>query len=468
MRTSFMRPAVALALLAGAAAPCPLAAQLTFAPPAAPANVGGYLHVEECLAASARIRDSVDAWGAHWADTLALVERQKPQASIGHTRDAARRCADAQPRGDADLVDFVQWFELHLYAGRDDRAEALIERRLAAIAPRAVVERAAVLDSAVAIAAGSVRPARLALAERLLDLRDEHDSVVTPRELYFTPFTVMVRAQLAGDYPAAVRAAHRIVRLDERATRATRERANRTGRVQIVFMARTRVTMDSALTALRTRGPEAYVAIRRDTWARASGERPNALAIPIGEAAPELAADVWIGDRRDDAPRPGKGRVALVTWVSPNCGDTCERAYATVRRLAARFPELEVTWLASTDGHVHSRVAPTVADEAALMRETLIAGHRLPGALALEDAKPWYLEAPDGRRIEMPTPNEEAFSFVRGFSKAGNAYIVDRDGTIVEHQDLSNALNNALGEEVFDRIIRILLDRPAAAAGGAR
>jgi hypothetical protein len=458
---------LALALGAMSSAPAALPAQLTFAPPAAPANVAGYRHVDECLVASARVRDSVDSWGGLLADTLAAVDRRKPQASLAPSRDVARRCADNIEQGDGGLADFAPWFELYLRAGRDDRAEALLERRLAAIAPAAVAERVAVLDSVVSIAV-QLRPARLVMAERALDLRDQHDSIVPPTKLYMSPFGLMLQAQIVGEREAAIRAAQRMVRLDERATPATRERA--IGRVQMLFMARTLISMDSALAALRTQGTDAYVAIRRDSWARASGELPEALAIPIGEPAAEVEADVWIGERDGDGPRPTKGRVSLLLFIPTRCDDRCPTGIATLRRIVERFPELQVTLMASTEGQVNPLLTPTVAEEAAVLRETLVACHRLPGAIAVEDAHPWYLPAPDGRRIEMPTPNEEAYGFgqVAWFAGRFSAFVVDREGTIIEHQMLGNPVTGAVTEDIMTTIIEILFAGQDGTAGGAR
>lgn len=466
-KVPFTLPALALALCAGTTAPRALPAQLTFAPPAAPVDVGRYQHVEECLAASARVRDSVESWAGIWMDTLAVEEQRKPQASFAPSREAARRCADNLPQADRELADFAPYFELHLRASRDDRAEALLERRLAAIVPAAVAERVAVLDSVINIALIS-KPARLPLAERALDLRDQHDSIVPGKTLLSSPLGLMVTAQMMGDTAAALRAARRMIRLDERATPAARERAE--GRVPLLFLARTRLDMDSALVALRTRGTDAYVAIRRDSWAKASGERGEALLIPIGEQAPEIEAGVWVGDRGSGAARPTKGRLSLIAFVSPRCDNECPAAFAVIRRMAERFPELEVTLMTSTSGHVNPLLTPTVAEEAAVLRESLVAGNRLPGVLAVEDARPWNLPAPDGRRIEVPTPNEESYSFgaswpVRPF----HVYLVDRDGRIIEHQSLATGFGATVGAELMSSMVQTLLAASQdGAAGGAR
>ena len=468
MRTTFTRPALALAFLVGLVTPPALRAQLTFAPPA-PANVARYLHVEECLAASARVRDSVESWGGLWMDTLVVEERRKPQASFAPAREAARRCAGNIQRGDEGLTNFAPWFELHLSANSDDRAQALLERRLAAIAPGAIAERAAVLDSAVAIALLS-SPARLALAERVLDLRDQHDSILSPTQLYSQPWNLMLRAQIMGDHEAAVRAARRMVGLHTRAKPVARDRAAGRQRDQMLFMAHTVISMDSALAALRTQGTDAYVAIRRDSWAKATGGLAEGIEIPIGEPAPEIQADVWVGDRKGDGPRPTKGRISLVAFVPTACKDVCARAVASMRRIVERFPELEVTLLTSTTGHVNPVLTPTVAEEAAMLHGTLLASYRVPGALAVEDARPWYLPAPDGRRIEMPTPNREAYGFgaVKMLTQPFSTFVVDREGTIVEHQVFGNALTNALTEELVSTTIAILLARQGGTAGGAR
>ncbi|HEX7940617.1 MAG TPA: hypothetical protein VF488_02365, partial [Gemmatimonadaceae bacterium] len=226
---------------------------------------------------------------------------------------------------------------------------------------------------------------------------------------------------------------------------------------------------ETALLDSLRHGSAGYIAFKRAAWAKASGERGEALRFPIGEPAAPVEGTVWFGRDDASAPRPSKGKLGLVLFLDYNCrgmsNGRCWPAYASLRRLAHRFPTLQVTVVARTHGFFSEMAPPTPAEEAQVLHEWWQEFHRLPGALAVTATDFWRLDDPDRRRIDRPTPNETHYSFGRSWElKPGMAFLVDRDGTILEVGTLG--LKDSMGvpdvEMQFARLIEILLGRQAA------
>jgi hypothetical protein len=109
---------------------------------------------------------------------------------------------------------------------------------------------------------------------------------------------------------------------------------------------------------------------------------------------------------------------------------------ATVRRVMRRFPSLEVTLLAATTGRTLYRALPDSAlAEAEMIRRHLLEGYQLKGAaLAVIRSKFFRLPAPDRRlmRVRSSDRNVVQYEQLGGKPGVGMAYLVDRDGLVVD------------------------------------
>jgi hypothetical protein len=132
------------------------------------------------------------------------------------------------------------------------------------------------------------------------------------------------------------------------------------------------------------RGTPADVARLRSDWAKASGESGESYGRlrPAGSIAPPIEADFWF--RRDDgaAPRPTRGKVALVVFLDQSrcAAQQCFIAYAALHRLAARYPELEITLVARTHGYLSQAAPPPLARRASPPRRARGPQHQLLSA----------------------------------------------------------------------------------------
>ncbi|HEY9425537.1 MAG TPA: hypothetical protein VIR34_00145, partial [Gemmatimonadaceae bacterium] len=394
----------------------------------------------------------------------------------------ARRCSARIAAAAVPRAEFAATLQLFLLAGRDADARTLVERRLAAVKPSAIGERAAVLDTALRAFLGAevvgdpflhpvlaARPARIEIADSLLGMFDSTLARIPGDSLRAESIGAHARfmseARDAGDTARATVAARHLVTL---ARAGKLESSSVYGRAITEF---TRAALEliawpALLDSLR-HGTPAYVARLRSDWAKASGERPESYGRfqPAGSIAPPIEADFWFG--RDDgaASRPTRGRVALVVFLDQRrcAAQQCFVAYAALHRLAAKYPELEITLVARTHGYLSQVAPPPPEEEAKLLRRHWLDERRLPGALAVHNTDYYRLPEPDERRIERDDPNDERYQFGRTSSNRSpfeRAVLVDRNGVVVDE----SLLRESSGELRLYQLIDAVFAQGAASS----
>ena len=215
----------------------------------------------------------------------------------------------------------------------------------------------------------------------------------------------------------------------------------------------------------------AYVKLKRDNWAQATGMLPESYKMgddPLGDHAKPIEADVWRGYDPSRGPRPTPGRVSLVVFLdnhecsgvptrpSEMRGD-CAGNLAPLKRLQARFPDLEITVVSRAHGHfLYLKDSITPQREAELTKQWLEAsGVDAPRAMTTGDFT--QLPDPDSRRSERLSGNDINYSFgKREEVENGKAFLIDQDGIVVHVR--KNISRYAVYED-FGELIEILLDR---------
>ena len=333
-------------------------------------------------------------------------------------RQAAARCsARFEPRT-AKLSDFTLLMELFLLADRDADAKALLERRQSAITARGSLERIAVEDSAILIYL-KVLPRRLDAAEQLLVTRAHGSADRLERlELYDR---LMEAAREAGDTTRSRRVAQWMLAVADSLTPAERESEQFTkmganGGNLVVFSAMFEIVGVKTLTDSLRHSTLAMANLMRSMWTRFTKERAEALPYPLGERAPAITGDFWYPREASGDKHPAPGHVSIVEFVDNSrlygscmndapwtaIADFCAPNYYMLRRLADRFPGLDITFVVGTRGNFLHAPPPTPAEEAELYHNW-IEPYRIKGAVMSVTTRPfWNLPAPDGRRLESP------------------------------------------------------------------
>jgi hypothetical protein len=251
-------------------------------------------------------------------------------------------------------------------------------------------------------------------------------------------------AQRAGDTALVRRIAQGIIARADSLPAPIRQRLD--SGVSVVVGAQAYLAKEALLDSLR-RGTPQYVALMRSFLTRLWGtqQAPSLLA-PIGDRAAPIAGEFWFRRERPNAPRPTPGRVSLIVFFRGGCqaaisslerkwanDDSCWSEAATLRRLALRFPALDITLVEHTRGYFASAALDTPAAEAEWFRRWADA-HRLPGALSVTVTPFRRLPDPDHRRVDELAGNFKNYPRAIGVG-VPLAFLVDRNGVIV-HQNV--------------------------------
>jgi hypothetical protein len=445
------------------------AAQTRFTWPDTTVDVSKYATVEECLAAVRRdslgqvaLKDQIAP-----RDTMPSDPQEPLKPLPVSVTQVATRCAARFDAKAAKVADYNLLMQLFLLAGRDADAKTMLERRLAAVAPKNTHERIAVEDSAVDVYL-IVHPRRLDAAEQLLVSRAR--SGVDRLDRLALYYRLMDAARMAGDTTRSRRAAQWIIAVGDSITPTERESDKYTklgpnGGDLVMFAAMQEMIGVKTLVDSLRHSTMAMVGVMRTMWAHFTHQRAEALPLPIGEHAPQLAGDFWFPREAANEKHPAPGHVSIVEFIDASpiyagcigkntwdiTTDACTFSFAFIRRLSQRFPGLDVTYVIGTRGHFIPASPPSPGEEAEYYNKWIDAYHIRGAVVSVTSRTPWTLPPPDNRRIDKPTPNAVAYSFGKiwqvegaGF---GGRYLVDQDGIIVDvffNEQASNQFIDAL------------------------
>ena len=458
--------ATAAAMLACAFATA--SAQTRFEWPDTAVDVAHYQTVDQCLAATERVRRGV-MLGTYraglasgvWEDTMLVDKESAMQAAPPTVVETARRCSARFPVKTADVSDFAPLLKLYLAASRDDDASALVAKRFDAIPSAASRQvRTSAADSAVVIYLAA-RPARPAAAERILLNRNRaRADRIESLSIYYE---LMRAAKLVDDSARVRQGAELLVAVADSLTPAERQSSryeemyDGTGGDELIYEALNALTGQRvALDSLR-RGTPAFVTLMHAQWSKATGERFEALRLPVGMHAPDIVADAWLPASAGTSPRPTPGHASLIYFLDhEEClfygddeGSTqvlgCPTEFAMLHRLAKQYPSLEITIVTKTSGAFVYEAPPSAAEEVEWIRKWTEA-RDAPGAVAVSFAPFLRLPAPDGRRVNRDAPNSLRYSFGKNWKvNSGTWFLADQGGTIVafmgDEHDLSQYID---------------------------
>lgn len=471
---------LALSAALGTTLAAPAGAQTLFAWPDTTVDVATYRTIEECQAVVSRSRQTVVSSGdlatGIWRDTMPSDSRERKLPVPVPVAGTAQRClARFAAVESMPVTSFSVLMPLYLQAGWDDKAKAIMERRIAAVTrdKNADAELAAVIDTAVQISLGrgpgiGVRPPRLAMA---LEIVDKYLPQVADRLARLSMrVKLMSHGAFSGDTPDTAqldRVVAQIAAIVDSLTAREREKLEEEYGIRAEggdfaerHEAQLKMSLDKRVfrDSLR-QSTAALVAMRRARFAKMTGLRPEAFPIPIGERAPPINGEIWLG-RENPSPRPVPGRVSLMVFLSHGecTNPSCAEHLVPLRRLAARFPALEITIVAETRGYfMYLKESITPLREAELTKQWL-ESFGVTAPLAMSVTQAWHLPEPDARRLSRATDNRTNYSFGETWKpENGRALLVDENG-IIAHADGIVRVT----EVDFADLIEVLLERQVA------
>ena len=479
----------ALVVLAALVTAAPLAAQTRFEWPDTAVDISKYETLEECRAAVKRARET---FGANrffdtqiWRDTTLLDRAEERRVTEPPIAATVKTCLGdfANPQ-QTPVDDYRYLAALYIMAGWPDRAHTIAVRRLNAVKDTAR-ELNAVLDTLLDIFEGHAEAEAYNAFPPAAELVDSLVENWIPRvpkrldrvQLYMTAMNAYSRNG-AVDTIRVDRLAARVTAmmdsLDTRERRDVWEKAAILGegeeqadRIAGMFVLNRHDFLDS----LRS-STEEYVRAKRNAWTRATGQPPETylFGMPLGEKAPPIEAEYWLGCKPDCGTRPVPGKInLLVTATRGSCAgvpeapshirDSCARELIPLRRLIKRFPQVEFTVIAHTRGYyLYLKEGLTPEREAQLTREWLD-WYGIDAPLAVTKTDFWRISEYDRRRVNRPNKNSENYSFGRSATRGGlSTMLIDQDGRIIQVRAM-----NRYSEEEYGKMIEILLEREKAA-----
>ncbi|MHB2035050.1 MAG: hypothetical protein ACYCVE_17015, partial [Gemmatimonadaceae bacterium] len=422
---------LALLLVAGTmAAPASAAAQVPaqfihtgFQWPDTTVQLADYHVVDQCLAATSRVKGDVEhrGWTNPWADTLPLDPHARLAPQAPPITRVARACLSGLARGAVTAKDYQLRLRLDLEAGHDSAAVTLVNAQLEA----AHGKDAPVHDSIVAIALTEyqqAQPLRMALEERLI--RQSPPRIKWRRLAAFV--TIAGASMSTGDTARLRRYANDAMTLADSMEPSDYQTLAASFKMSVANARRLTLTMGgilanailgtsrAALDTLRESTP-AYARFMRAIWPKALGPAPPKYQV-MGKPAPPLSADFWMPGAAGQHARPTPGRVSLVVLMhhgdcqhgesigmiqtgDPSVPGRCFRIAAILHRLAARFPKLQITTIAPTQGQFVYDLTDSAKAEAAQFDRQMAAYH-WPGTWGMVTRPFWRLPDPDDRRID--------------------------------------------------------------------
>lgn len=479
-------------------------------------DLSTYTNFHDCLGAVDRVVMQLNAEAfittGTWPDTLPhdrAEARQPFPAIVGET---SRTCLEATAE-DAAAAPVTSWrvlANLYLHAGSEDSARAVVERRLAAVEPDSTNELNDLFTQIQLLYHGrgagigwtGVRPPVPAPGD---DIVLSHIDLMPTLDRRLQVYMQMLITGGEGpcvDTAAGERARRLLARMsaqmdslsdDDAQRMADRGLINDDMRMT-VEKARDRLAGMSSFFVgrclmLKEQLPvstPAYSDAIRGAFSQASGEPPEAYPWPLGQEAPRLEGDVWLGCEEDPCeayPRPG--RVSIVAFHTPEAGTRtrvrervlpdllsplvaeggCAERAASLRHLQDRFPEIDIIVVARTWGTYHyAKEGITPESEAERLRECFTSHGLDRVILTMTETPGWRLPEPDGRLPAQPAANWTNYSFGAIWSdpdreQHGSDVIVDQDGYVL------NAFVRRVerySEEMFAEVIEVLLERGEA------
>lgn len=373
----------------------------------------------ECAAIARRMERQYG--DTHAPDTIAPAPLYHParRETVAAVRGCVARFAIAKtPARDLPALGLA-----HLAAEQLPQADSAFQRWLKFLAPRPANERRWALVRIVGMYA-SARPARLTSALAYAARLDSLGSGAAPERLmaHMRVLPVVVHmdsvALLATEVAAALRASREMIG-------DTAQRYARFSQGAAVALADLQSRRGDGVGARRV--VDSAAAVFRKLCPGAIWPWPNYQLWSL--PAPEIQATRWFNDSIGGR-RPTFGRRSLVLFPDFTCtSNQCFAMYATLRRLRARYPDLDVTLVTLTRGAYGTHlIAPE--EEMQGNRRYFFDEQRLPGALAVWKTV-FHRRALDRGLVAEPNPTWEAYQPALWHASSGiDAILVDRDGII--------------------------------------
>lgn len=410
------------------------AAQTLFQWPDSKLAIENYSYIDNCIALHSRVTDSVSAREVDIQDTVSSPRAapsmrgndRRPKVIESMTECLARFGPADVPREYTILA-----HQAFLNAGRYEDAEAIVRRGVSSIKDNDTAA-SYLLDSAV-LQYTKFTPFQLEATSAYMQDLEGYGSVYRDFYKVRAYLWILLAAYHAEEDELATKAAHRVLEVAPEAVKETSQ--GETFAVSIAVGHALRLLHGAELIdSLRT-STQAYANLFSSHLKQTIGFVPQ--TIMAGSDAPLLNGDFWYPSSASSEEYPAQGKLSMVVFIPStsnmvrNVGDLAN--LAVIRRLAERYPDIQVVFSSSTVGFF-GPLEPPDSDREARMIDSLMRVHYgIKNVLTVTRGNFIQLDEPDSRRVYQSYRNIDEYPIRgQGGGKLLQIYLIDENRKIVD------------------------------------
>ncbi len=397
-----------------------IGAQTVFSDPKPLSNFDVYLFPDQCATAVDRVIREIRTQDRTIWDTMPSGQIREVRVWPEKVARTAASCSDRWDPLTVAVSEFGFLYPLYLTAGKQEAA-LKYRRRSMEYMQAFGADSTAVLIRRSLDAHARNRPVQIYLIDSLVRAAEElapettRNETIGPEWRAEKNWELRRLAIMAGDSSLAMIAAQRAEK-DWLSIKRTADNSQwYSSSVGAALLNNAFVHHKSRIEALKVSVTGYMDLVRKQERKVVQGQGASRNEA-IGTQLPPIEAKYWFPEKPVNS-IPESGKISLVLTLNHVCAQgvrhpsvaTCHRVFAQLRRIASRFPSLDIVILSYIEGFFQSQYPVDADKEAELKRAWLMDNRKLPGVFAIEDGASMRLPAPDNRIIDLfwtlPTMN---------------------------------------------------------------
>lgn len=435
--------------------------QTLFKKPDTVANYSAYRYADECNAAVTRVTAEIDSKNKFWRDTLAFASTLILQDFPPEAKDVGKLCYSKINIDTIPVKHAGKWANYLNAAGMEKETENLLIRLMDSSRDR---QAALALRDIILPIYMNGRPPRFDMCKKFYNLALNNIHKDSAFALMLLDFGMIKAAIKFGDFDLIVSLSKNGLKEYEKTPVKFRDDVHE---VQMVYngglggalgVGNIYAELDSLSVST-----VAYRKLRDKMWntyVPLLGNSPYADSIEVPSLKGNWAfknnfkvigENIELSDSyskmQDGASRPVPGKINVITFIQGGCHQfstalkygrsnghpsrNCWPQLASLRRLKAKFPDVEVTVVSKTYG-LYADGAPLKPElEADTLASYILGFHKIPALHLIAEGTFMRIPGIDNRRIDTGVDYQFDYEIDgRSLSSAGNTLIVDESGKV--------------------------------------
>lgn len=422
-------------------------AQTRFEWPSSTIEVANYRYLEKCIAVGKRVGDSLTAVASFWKDSISWAEIPWDEPLHAERAGSVSRCIHKFEPATLPSDDLIIAHKLYLEAGLDEKAIIVAERIFSAGSEFDSLTFVWKMDSIV-LSFIQAQPARIAEADTYYDRLMESG--------YERPWLVeaginhvfMQHMQRVGDNAQVSKYASANLKLIKGLTAEQRREDVQDAISALTWMAVDVLNRNELLDSLFG-NTAAYNELKVARFEEVAG-RPMVGNI-TGVSAPTVHGDFWYPELTANDTWPKKGRVSLVYFSEYSLNTSVKELsdLALLRRLAAKFPDLDIITVVDVRGYFGRLEPQDRRPESEHVKNLYREVKRFPGIISITVPTVINIEPPDNRKVYQLGENWENYALPgREAANLGAVYLIDENGVYIGNFSLHNSVEDRIVQHI--------------------